>query len=93
MIKRWGRLDVLVNYAHWSFCLRIGRIRGFFRAGYTRVLRDQVQARNGGDIDAFMKGYEDSPDTVFIGKTVQRGYEAVRRRYHDQYPTPEKMGK
>jgi uncharacterized protein (TIGR02246 family) len=58
-----------------------------------RVLSDQVQAWNGGDIDAFMSGYEDSPNTVFIGKAVQRGYEAVRRRYHDQYPTPEKMGK
>jgi uncharacterized protein (TIGR02246 family) len=58
-----------------------------------RVLRDQVQAWNGRDIDAFMNGYEDSPNTVFIGKTVQRGYEAVRRRYHDQYSTPEKMGK
>jgi uncharacterized protein (TIGR02246 family) len=58
-----------------------------------RVLSDQVQAWNGGDLDAFMSGYEDSPNTVFIGKTVQRGYEAVRRRYHDQYPTPEKMGK
>jgi ketosteroid isomerase-like protein len=40
-----------------------------------------------------MNGYEDSPNTVFIGKTVQRGYEAVRRRYHDQYSKPEKMGK
>ena len=58
-----------------------------------RILRDQVQAWNGHDIDAFMNGYEDSPNTVFIGKTVQRGYEAVRRRYHDQYSTPEKMGK
>jgi len=57
-----------------------------------RVLRDQVQAWNGRDIDAFMNGYEDSPNTVFIGKTVQRGYEAVRGRYHDQYSTPEKMG-
>ena len=57
-----------------------------------RVLSDQVQAWNGHDIDAFMKGYEDSPNTVFIGKTFQRGYEAVRRRYHDQYSTPEKMG-
>jgi ketosteroid isomerase-like protein len=57
-----------------------------------RVLSDQVQAWNGCDIDAFMNGYEDSPNTVFIGKTVQRGYKAVRRRYHDQYSTPEKMG-
>lgn len=58
-----------------------------------RVLRDQVQAWNGRDIDAFMSGYEDSPNTVFMGKTVQRGYQAVRRRYHDRYSTPEKMGK
>jgi uncharacterized protein (TIGR02246 family) len=58
-----------------------------------RVLDDQTQAWNRGDIDAFMNGYEDSPDTVFIGKKFQRGYEAVRRRYHDQYPTSEKMGR
>jgi uncharacterized protein (TIGR02246 family) len=58
-----------------------------------RVLSDQVQAWNGHNIDAFMNGYEDSPNTIFIGKTVRRGYEAVRRRYHDQYSTPEKMGR
>ena len=58
-----------------------------------RVLSDQVQAWNGHNIDAFMNGYEDSPSTIFIRKTVRRGYEAVRRRYHDQYSTPEKMGK
>ena len=57
-----------------------------------RVLADQAQAWNAADIDAFMNGYENSPNTVFIGKAVQRGYEAVRRRYHEQYPTPEKMG-
>ena len=57
-----------------------------------RVLNDQVQAWNRGDIDAFMNGYEDSPQTVFMGKAIQRGYQSVRRRYHDQYPTPEKMG-
>jgi len=40
-----------------------------------------------------MNGYENSPHTVFIGKKVQRGYEAVRLRYHDKYPTAEKMGR
>ena len=58
-----------------------------------RVLSDQVQAWNGHDIDAFMNGYEDSPNTIFMGKTFQRGYQAVRRRYRDRYSTPEKMGK
>jgi uncharacterized protein (TIGR02246 family) len=57
-----------------------------------RVLSDQAQAWNAGDIDAFMNTYENSPNTIFMGKTVRKGYEAVRRRYHEQYPTPEKMG-
>jgi uncharacterized protein (TIGR02246 family) len=57
-----------------------------------RVLNDQVQAWNRGDIETFMDGYENSPKTVFIGNSIQRGYEAVRRRYHERYPTPEKMG-
>jgi ketosteroid isomerase-like protein len=56
------------------------------------VLSDQVQDWNRGNIDAFMKGYEDSPNTLFLGKAIQRGYEQVRRRYHNQYPTAEKMG-
>jgi ketosteroid isomerase-like protein len=58
-----------------------------------RVLNGQVQNWNQGDIDAFMHGYDNSPDTVFIGKTVERGYQAVLRRYHERYPGPEKMGK
>lgn len=58
-----------------------------------RVLDDQVQAWNRADVDTFMTSYENSPNTLFIGKTVRRGYEAVRSRYHEQYGTPEKMGK
>jgi len=58
-----------------------------------RVLSDQVQSWNRGDIDSFMRGYDNSPHTVFIGKSVERGYAAVLRRYHERYPTPAKMGK
>ncbi len=58
-----------------------------------RVLSDQVRSWNQGNIDGFMQGYDNSPDTVFIGKSVERGYAAVLRRYHERYPTPEKMGK
>jgi ketosteroid isomerase-like protein len=56
------------------------------------VLSDQVQAWNRGDIDAFMAGYENSPETTFIGKTVRHGYQEVLRGYHAGYPTREKMG-
>jgi len=58
-----------------------------------RVLKDQVRSWNQGNIDEFMQGYDNSPETVFIGKSVARGYAAVLRRYHERYPTPEKMGK
>jgi ketosteroid isomerase-like protein len=56
------------------------------------VLSDQVQAWNRGDIDAFMAGYDNSPETTFIGKTVRHGYQDVLRGYHERYPTREKMG-
>jgi ketosteroid isomerase-like protein len=58
-----------------------------------KVLSDQVEAWNRGDIDAFMVGYDNSPNTAFIGSSVQHGWESVRRNYHDRYPTNEKMGK
>ena len=58
-----------------------------------KVLDDQVAAWNRGDIDSFMTGYDNSPQTAFIGKSVQRGWENVRRNYHERYPTAAKMGK
>jgi uncharacterized protein (TIGR02246 family) len=58
-----------------------------------KVLDDQVAAWNRGDIEAFMIGYDNSPNTAFIGSSVQHGWENVRRNYHDRYPTSAKMGK
>jgi uncharacterized protein (TIGR02246 family) len=57
-----------------------------------KVLDEQVAAWNKGDIDAFMAGYENSPDTTFVGSSVQRGWETVRRNYHERYPNRDKMG-
>jgi len=57
-----------------------------------RVLTDQAQAWNRGDIDTYMTGYENSPETTFIGKTVRHGYQDVLRNYHERYPTRESMG-
>ncbi len=57
-----------------------------------RVLSDQAQAWNRGDIDGYMTGYDNSPETTFIGKTVQHGYKDVLRNYHERYPTRESMG-
>ena len=58
-----------------------------------KVLDDQVIAWNRSDIDEFMKGYENSKDITFVGKTVSRGYDAVLARYHRDYGDKAKMGK
>jgi uncharacterized protein (TIGR02246 family) len=57
------------------------------------LLDQQTTDWNRGDVDAFMKGYEDSPDTTFVGQTVQYGYATIRDRYRKLYTTPAAMGK
>ena len=58
-----------------------------------KVLADQVEAWNNGDVVSFMNGYEDSPETTFVSDSVIKGYAQVLERYKTRYPTPEKMGK
>ncbi len=57
-----------------------------------QVLTDQVTAWNRGDIPGFMTGYENSPETTFIGKTVQHGWQQVLDNYRQRYPTNAAMG-
>jgi uncharacterized protein (TIGR02246 family) len=57
-------------------------------------LMDQQAADwNRGDVEAFMKGYEDAPTTTFVGDTVQYGYQTILDRYRTKYKTPAAMGK
>lgn len=57
------------------------------------VLDAQVEAWNRGDIEGFMKGYANSPDTVFVsGDNVTRGWQTVLDRYKKGYDSREKMG-
>jgi uncharacterized protein (TIGR02246 family) len=57
------------------------------------LLDQQAADWNRGDVDAFMKAYEDAPTTTFLGKTVEYGYSAIRDRYKRIYPTAAGMGK
>jgi uncharacterized protein (TIGR02246 family) len=57
-----------------------------------QVLKDQTEAWNRGDVDAFMRSYVDSPETTFIGKTVQHGYAAILARYKKAYATKDALG-
>jgi uncharacterized protein (TIGR02246 family) len=57
-----------------------------------KVLVDQVSAWNQGDIVSFMRGYDDSPKTTFIGKTVEHGYAKILARYQRNYASHDAMG-
>lgn len=58
-----------------------------------RALMDaQVAAWNRGDIPAFMQVYENSPETTFIGQTVNLGFEPILKRYQLAYENREQMG-
>lgn len=52
----------------------------------------QASDWNRGDIEAFATGYKNSPDTLFVGRTVSRGYAEMLERYRKSYPTPAAMG-
>ncbi|MCU1259904.1 MAG: L-asparaginase [Bryobacterales bacterium] len=58
-----------------------------------KVLADQAAAWNRGDIEAFMQGYENSPETTFVGKTVQHGWRQVLDNYRSRYATRAAMGR
>ncbi|HEY8398700.1 MAG TPA: nuclear transport factor 2 family protein [Flavihumibacter sp.] len=58
-----------------------------------KVLMDQQDAWNRGDIDAFMAGYWNSDSLLFIGSSgVTYGYQRTIERYKKTYNSREKMG-
>ncbi|HEX5234074.1 MAG TPA: nuclear transport factor 2 family protein [Silvibacterium sp.] len=61
-------------------------------AAIQKVLDDQQSAWNRGDIDSFMYGYNNSPETTFIGKTVEHGYAGILARYKKTFSTRAAMG-
>lgn len=63
------------------------------RAAITRVLQDQADAWNRGDVEGYMRGYWKSDSTCFVSSgTVTRGYDSVLARYQRNYDSREKMG-
>ena len=56
------------------------------------VLNKSVDDWNRGDIDTFATCYKNSPDILFMGRTIQHGYEQMLARYKAAYPTPAAMG-
>ena len=83
-----------------AICLLIGAIWGSTsvraaepRSEVENVIREQQDAWNRGDIDAFMNGYWRSDQTVFVsGDEVTRGWQKVLDRYKAKYSDRAKMG-
>jgi uncharacterized protein (TIGR02246 family) len=56
------------------------------RSGVAALLALSSHAWNHGDLDAFMRCYEDSPETVYIGaKSIIAGYANIRAHYAGHY--------
>ena len=62
-------------------------------AAIRSLLTQQAADWNRGDLDAFAHGYKRSPDILFIGRTVRRGYDEMLAGYKRAYPTAAAMGK
>ena len=61
-------------------------------AAIRAAITEQAAAWNRADIPDFMKAYEDSPETTFVGLTMRKGYGPILERYQKNYTTREQMG-
>lgn len=57
-----------------------------------KVVVAQEKAWNAGDLEGYVKGYKDSPDTLFIGRQVSKGYAQILDDYKRNYSTRASMG-
>jgi uncharacterized protein (TIGR02246 family) len=62
-------------------------------AAIQAVMQKSADDWNQGDMVAFATSYKNSPDILFIGATISRGYGQMLAAYGRKYPTREKMGK
>lgn len=62
-------------------------------AAIRQVMAAQQAAWNRADIDAFMHGYKDAPDTTFVGSSVRKGYRAILDSYRRHYAGKAQMGR
>ncbi len=57
-----------------------------------KVLVAQEAAWNKGDLQSFIQGYKNSPDTLFVTHQVFRGVDGMLDEYRRNYPTRAAMG-
>jgi ketosteroid isomerase-like protein len=57
-----------------------------------KVVMAQERAWNAGDMESYVKGYKDSPDTLFVGHQISKGYAQILEDYRRNYSTRASMG-
>jgi len=57
-----------------------------------KVLTQQERAWNQANIEAYISAYKNSPDTLFMAGSINRGYAQIMEDYKHNYPTRESMG-
>ena len=57
-----------------------------------KVILAQEAAWNRGDLKAFSEAYKNSPDTLLVTNTVNRGFEGLVEAYRRDYPNRASMG-
>ena len=63
------------------------------RDAIVAMLNRQAADWNRGDLDAFATGYKHSPDILFMGHTIRRGYDQMLNGYRKSFPNRAAMGK
>ena len=56
------------------------------------MLNKSADDWNRGDLAAFATSYKNSPDILFMGRTIRHGYAQMLEGYKNGYSNPEKMG-
>lgn len=57
-----------------------------------KVILAQEDAWNKGDMEGFVSGYKDAPDTLFITHQVSRGFSGLLEQYRRDYASRASMG-
>ena len=57
-----------------------------------KIITQQERAWNQGDFDAFARGFDDSPNTLFLAEHISHGFAEMLAGYKKNYPTREAMG-
>lgn len=62
-------------------------------AAILAVMQKSAAEWNRGDIAAFARSYENSPDILFIGRSVSHGYAQMLAAYREHYANRLQMGR